>query len=69
VEQADRACAPRVGDDRRQFGAHVVQLFEQRQCSPEDAATARDAGGRDQRQAANVCRLRRGELGGDEAAE
>jgi hypothetical protein len=69
VEQADRAGAQRVRDDCRQLGAHAVQLLEQRQRSAQNAATTRDAGGGDQCQPANACRLRGGELGGDEAAE
>jgi hypothetical protein len=69
VKQADRAGAQRVRHDRRQLGAHAVQLLEQRQCSAQDAATTRDAGGGDQCQSADARRLGGGELGGDEAAE
>jgi hypothetical protein len=69
VEQRGRSGAKRVGDDRRQLGADVVELAEERQGSSQQTTAAGDARRRDEGEPPNARRLRPGELGRDQPAQ
>jgi hypothetical protein len=69
VQDADRSGAHGIGDDRRQLGAHAVELAEQRQRAPEYTAPARDACGRNEHEPANPIGMPRRAFGGNEPAE
>ncbi len=69
MEEARRPGADGVGDDRPQLAADVVELLEQGQGPADQAAAARDPGGRDQREPADPRGLCECELGGHQPAE
>jgi hypothetical protein len=69
VDDADRPRAEPVGNDRPQVRAHVVELPEERQRSPEHAAAARDPGRSDEHEPPHETRLVRRELRRHEPAE
>jgi hypothetical protein len=69
VDDADRPGADGVGDDRGEVRAHVVELLEERERSPEHAAAAGNPGRRNENEPPHEARPARGELCGDEPAE
>ena len=69
MQERDRARAHCVADDRTQLAAHTVELSEQRQRAPEQAAAAGDPGRRDEGEPPNPLGLGSGELCRDQPAE
>ena len=69
MQERDRSRADRIGDDRRQLGSNPVELLEQRQRASEQTASARDAGGRDERKPPDAFGLGARQLGRHQPTE